>query len=270
MTTLPLVLVLALAPQAAETPTPQAQLADGIRQLEEGDLAAALVTLQDAVERLAEQEAPARDRALGHLYLGMAQLGLGQEQDAEASVREAWTWNKGEKLDARRFPPRVVRLYERVGQELRAQARPKTAARPALLAVPAAAGLAAGLALAANGGEAPAAAPPLAPAPRPVSLRLYNCDDACSASIGGTLVREVAIGEDSGPLDVSARLQPGSNEIVFELFNHHGGIAYGFEVRVGDSVVFQQSCGQVYRSGCDNDQKFPPGVVRRFSYTLER
>ena len=200
----------------------------------------------------------------------MTQLGLGRDADAEASLREAWTWNKGARLDPRRFPPRVVRLYERVGQELRAQARPKTASRPAVLAVPAAVGLAAGLALAANGGDAPAAAPPTAPTPRPVSVRLYNCDDACSASIGGALVREVGIGEDSGPLDVSSRLQPGANEIVFELFNHHGAIAYGFEVRLGETVVFQQSCGLVYRSGCDNDQKFPPGVVRRFSYTLER
>ena len=56
MTTLLLALALTLGPQAADPPGPDAQLTDGIRQLEEGDLEAALATLQAALERLAGQD----------------------------------------------------------------------------------------------------------------------------------------------------------------------------------------------------------------------
>jgi hypothetical protein len=55
------------------------------------------------------------------------------------------------------------------------------------------------------------------------------------------------------------------NEIVFELLNDHGFITYGFEIQVGEAIVFRETCGQVFRLGCENDQKFPPGVIRRFS-----
>jgi hypothetical protein len=63
-------------------------------------------------------------------------------------------------------------------------------------------------------------------------------------------------------------LSSGQNELVFELINDHGAISYGFEVRVGDAIVFQETCGLVLRVGCEDDRKFPPGVVKRFEYTL--
>jgi len=88
--------------------------------------------------------------------------------------------------------------------------------------------------------------------------------------LGGALVGEVTIGEDSGLVDVTSRLRPGPNEIVFELFNDHALITYGFEVRLGDAIVFQQTCGIVHRVGCENDTKFPPGVIRRFSHVVNR
>ena len=130
----------------------------------------------------------------------------------------------------------------------------------------AAAGAAAGVA-ATVGNRAPSATSSTTPAPR-WSLRLFNCDDACRAFINGGFVREIGLGGDTGNLDISRELRAGPNEIAFELVNAHGGIAYGFQVLRDDSIVYQEICGLVFRVGCQDDQRFPPGVAARFTYTV--
>ena len=99
---------------------------------------------------------------------------------------------------------------------------------------------------------------------------MFNNDDLGRVFVGGALLRQVGLGEDTGLLDVSDRLVAGATEVAFELENAHGAISYGFEVYVGDSVVFRETCGVVFRGGCDGDQRFPAGVVRRFTYTVRR
>jgi hypothetical protein len=264
MTTLVLWLSLASTAQA-----PAPELADGIRLVDEGDLEGAVGALEAALARLATDDGAERQRALGHLYLGMALLGLERPGEARASVQEAWRLNRGARLDPRRFPPRLVSLYEEVGREARP---PANGPKRAKLLLPAAVGALVGAGAASLGGStaAPPAAPPQAPPPPPVTVRLFNNDDAGRAFVGGTLVREVGLGEDTGPLDVTLLLSPGPNEIAFELVNAHGGISYGFEVRLGDAIVFQETCGIVFRAGCENDRKFPPGVIRRFTYVVQR
>jgi hypothetical protein len=270
-----LLLALALLAPPAQPGDGQALLEDGIRLVDEGDLETAVAVLSEATARL--DAADARERALAHLYLGMAQLGLDQAAAARDSLATAWRLNGGAALDPRRFPPRVVRLYGEAGESLGPSEKPDTRSRKRTLVVASAtagAALGAGLASAAAGngssGRPPAPGPPVAEPPAAVTVRAYNCDDIGRVFLGGTLVGEVGIGEDSGLVDVTSRLRPGPNEIVFELFNDHALITYGFEVRLGDAIVFQQTCGIVHRVGCENDSKFPPGVIRRFTHVVHR
>lgn len=265
MTTVLIALALVAGASASEP-----SIRQGIRQVDEGDLSTAVVTLTNALERH-DAQAPDRERALGYVYLGMAQLGLGQADPARASLRYAWSLNQGTRLDAKRFPPRVVRLYDEVGAEVRARAKPTKSTR-SLAIVGTTAGVGLGAVAAVVAGGSASAAPPSSPPPAalPVSVRLFNNDDAGRVFLGGTLFRQVGLGEDTGLVDVTSRLAPGGNEIAFELENAHGAISYGFEVYVGDAVVFRETCGVVFRGGCESDQRFPAGVVRRFTFSVQR
>jgi hypothetical protein len=172
----------------------------------------------------------------------------------------------------------VLALYEQAGRVQPAETgrREKRKRNPVI--VPGIAGVAVGAGAASvmdgrRATPAPSPAPtqpPLTPAVLPATVRLFNCDDICRVSLNGAPVGEVGIGQDTGLLDVTERLRPGANDVTFELVNAHGGITYGFEVRVGDALVFQETCGLVFRGGCEDARKFPPGVVRRFTYVLAR
>jgi hypothetical protein len=185
----------AQAPPASAT----ADLATGIRQVDEGDLEAAVITLDAVVQRLKQEKGHEADLAKAHLYLSMAHLGLSQWERAKGEMREAWRNNRTLALDPREFPPRVVQLYEQVKQEAKdaepAQAAPKPAAAPQaaqttpsrkgrgktvpiLIGVGVAAGAGIAVAAASGGGGAtssPAAAPTATPTP--------TCEVAFESSI---------------------------------------------------------------------------------------
>ena len=242
-----------------------AALREGIASLEAGDLDQAARRLQDAVERLGTEPARRRDLGTAHLYLAMAQLGRGQADSARVHMREAWTLRKGARLDPRTFPPRVIALYDGVGAELRP---PRRVGTKALAGVGAAGAVAGALVGARVGGSSPAPAATPAP-PLLTSVRVFNSDDVGRVSLNGEVLLEMGLGQDSGVFDITSKLSPGTNELVFELLNAHGAISYGFEVRRGDAIVFQETCGLVLRGGCEDDRKFPPGVIRRYVYTLQ-
>jgi hypothetical protein len=261
-----LLVVLALGAPASAADDAGAALREGIALLEAGDLDQAAQRLQDAVARLGADAARARDLGTAHLYLAMAQLGRGQADSARAHMREAWTRRKGARLDPRTFPPRVVALYDEVGAELRP---PRKVGTKALAGVGAAGAVAGALVGASVGGSTPAPAAPPAP-PTLTSVRVFNSDDVGRVSLNGEVLLEMGLGQDSGAVDISAKLSPGANELVFELLNAHGAISYGFEVRRDGAIVFQETCGLVLRGGCEDDRKFPPGVIRRYVYALAR
>jgi hypothetical protein len=262
--TFPLSALLAAA-LAAGSPgdDPAAMLRDGIALVEAGDLDQAVERLEQAIERLGPDPAREGDRSRAHLYLAMAQLGRGQAERARVHMRAAWAGRKGAKLDPQTFPPRVIALYEEVGKEL----RPRGASTKLVAGVGAAAAGAGALVGASLAGGPP---PRAAEAPRPASsVRVFNSDDIGRVSLNGQLLFEVGLAADSGAVDITSRLRSGANEIVFELFNAHGAISYGFEVREGSAIVFQQTCGIVFRSGCEDDRKFPSGVIRHYTYTIQ-
>jgi hypothetical protein len=100
-------------------------------------------------------------------------------------------------------------------------------------------------------------------------VRVFNSDDVGRVLLNGQVLFEMGLGQDSGAVDVTSKLAPGANEVVFELVNAHGAISYGFEVRQGEAIVFQETCGLVLRVGCEDDRRFPSGIVRRYVYTLQ-
>jgi hypothetical protein len=259
-----LALALLTAPAPAED-TPQ--LRAGIRLVEEGDLESAVPELQRALRVLEQGQAPGPVLARAHLYLAMAYLGLGALDPARDHMRAVWRHDPALVLDAREYAPPVVALH-------RDARPPAVTARPAGRHVPALIGLGAvasatGVALSVgDGGRNP---PPTA-APSedfgPAALRMFNCDDKCHAYVNDTPVRVVGAGVDSGWVDLAPYLREGPNEIAFELVNFRAGIAYGFEIRAGEKLLFQQVCGDARGTGCENNKRYPNGVVRRYVYTL--
>jgi hypothetical protein len=238
-----------------------AALRDGVALLEAGDLDQAAQRLEQAVEKLGSDPKRGHELATAHLYLAMAQLGRGQAERARVHLREAWIRRQGAKLDPGTFPPRVISLYEEVGAEV----KPRRTSGKIVAGVGVAAAGAGVLVGRASSGSTPA---PIAEAPKPRTVRLFNIDDTARVSVNGQVLAEVGLGQDSGLVDISARLGSGANEVVFELINSHGAISYGFEVRVGEAIVFQETCGLAMRFGCEDDRRFPPGVARRFVYTV--
>jgi hypothetical protein len=101
----------------AQAGSPQAELSQGIRQVEEGDLEAAVITLDGVIQRLSKEKGHEKDLALAHLYLGMAHLGLSQWERAKSEMRNAWRSDRKMKLDPKRFPRRVLQLYEEAKAE---------------------------------------------------------------------------------------------------------------------------------------------------------
>ena len=79
---------------------------------------------------------------------------------------------------------------------------------------------------------------------------------------------ETKFAEDGGWIDVTEMLQDGRNQVKFTVNNEGGGIAYGIRVARNDQIVFEKTCGQAGRVGCENNRVFPRGIAREFTYTI--
>lgn len=123
-----LMLLLALPPvYAAPAMTAQSdpELAAGVRQVEEGDFEGAIVTLDPVARRLAAAGgAPA---AQACLYLGIAQLALGQREAALARFREALAHQPSLRLTPDRYSPKVISAFEEARRTREAEAQPTPA-----------------------------------------------------------------------------------------------------------------------------------------------
>lgn len=121
LSALVLAVLLAAPPlQGAQAPVNEPALADGIRQVDEGDLAAAVITLDGVARRLADIKGREADLAQAHLYLGIAQLGLEQTERARASMRAAFRADPALRLDPHRFSPRVIQTFAEANPEIAA------------------------------------------------------------------------------------------------------------------------------------------------------
>jgi hypothetical protein len=115
-----LVVAALTAPRLRAAEPPPANLAGGIRQVQEGDYETAVSTLQAVTRALAGQ--PTRRAELGqaYLYLGIAQVALDQRDAAKTSFRAALTQNKSLRLTEERFSPKVIAAFEEARKEAEA------------------------------------------------------------------------------------------------------------------------------------------------------
>jgi hypothetical protein len=125
-------LMLALAaPAGAQAPTvsdPDVLL--GIRQAEDGEYDAAILTLDNAARRLSAEPARARELSQAYLYLGVAYVGKGYEAAAKARFRDAVTQLRDMTLSPDKFPPRVIDLFEAAREEVAKAPAPQPSAAP--------------------------------------------------------------------------------------------------------------------------------------------
>lgn len=119
-------LAIAASPLTAAAPPPKpvakaagdAELAAGIRQVEDGEYDAAILTLDGAARRLALDPTKVAELSQAYLYLGIAFVGKGHESAAKAKFREAVSQIRDLTLSAEKFPPRVIDLFESARAEV--------------------------------------------------------------------------------------------------------------------------------------------------------
>ena len=197
-------------------------LAEGMRQVDEGEFDAAIVTLDTAVRRLAADAKRVRELSQAYLYLGIAYVGKGHEAAAKAKFREALAGIKDLSLSAERYPPKVIDLFEAA----RADARvPAPAATPipaaakrggggkGLLILGGAAVVGGGVALAAGGGGGSSSASTTTPLPtqtlnRSSTLAGYTYEHVVvTATRAGTLEVTLTWTDRNNRLDIACQEQ---------------------------------------------------------------
>jgi hypothetical protein len=103
--------------QAAQSELSDSEVARGVRQVEEGDYDAGILSLDRAARRLANDPDQARTLSQAYLYLGIAYVGKGLEEEAKAHFREAITHTGDLTLNPSEFPPKVIDLFEAAKEE---------------------------------------------------------------------------------------------------------------------------------------------------------
>jgi hypothetical protein len=151
------VAVLALAaPPAAPAASGTDELAQGVRQVAEGDFEGAVLTLDAAVRTLAQEPAHTRDLAQAYLHLGIAYVALDQRDRARTAFKDALARDRVLRLGADRYSPKVIAAFEEARQEARTAAAPTEKGSRLPLVLLGAGAVAGGvIALAAGGSSSP-------------------------------------------------------------------------------------------------------------------
>jgi hypothetical protein len=155
MRSLPLAVVLAAGWTALALPgpagaVPAADVAAGIRQVQEGDFEGAVATLDAAARDLSGRPERKADLVQAYVYLGVALVALEQPDRARRSFDQALVEDPKLRLSPQTFSPKVVAAFE----EARRAVRPgKGAGARGWILGGAAAGAAAAAVIAVSGGE---------------------------------------------------------------------------------------------------------------------
>lgn len=104
---------------AAQDAPADAEVQRGLREVEEGDYDAAILTLDNAARRLAKDPARLGELAQAYVHLGLAYVGKGRDAAARAQFREALLRARDLTLSPDKFPPKVIDLFEATRQDLR-------------------------------------------------------------------------------------------------------------------------------------------------------
>ena len=186
---------------AQATPAPPL-LADGVRQVQEGDFETAVVTLRAVAASLAGDPARSVERARAHLYLGVAHVALDQADDAHRAFAEALRDDPRLRLTEDRYSPKVIAAFEAARREQPgasvASTRPKGGGSTKKVVVGAIAGaaVATGAVIALGGSEA---------GMRILNLRFasafIDCPDGANAlPIAYTMLADVANDGDTATI----------------------------------------------------------------------
>ncbi len=96
------------------------------------------------------------------------------------------------------------------------------------------------------------------------TVRVYNIDDWGRVYVNGVLLITVGYGGDSDWVDITKHLINGSNTVRFTVENGvYGGWTYGFTLRKGDEVIWQDEAGVVGRESAG-----PEGAGIKFDHTV--
>jgi hypothetical protein len=143
--------LLCLVLMAVSAPAQAADVAAGIKQVQDGDFEGAITTLEAAAGELQARPDRARDLVQAYVYLGVAHVALDQPEAARRAFGEAAARDPKLRLSPQSFSPKVIAAFE---EARRAAAPPrKGGARTGWLLGGAAAGAATAVILS-RGGDA--------------------------------------------------------------------------------------------------------------------
>jgi hypothetical protein len=95
-----------------EAGTPESGVATGVRQIEEGDYAGAVKSLEPAIARLRGDPARVRLLVQADIQLAIAQVALDHTMEAVQAFSEALTLDPNLRLDEERYSPKVIRALD--------------------------------------------------------------------------------------------------------------------------------------------------------------
>jgi hypothetical protein len=143
---------LLLMPVPLRAQSPDSELAQGLRQVREGDFEGAVTTLESVVRRLSSAPERSRDLVQAYVNLGVAYVALDQRDTARSRFGEALARDRNLKLSAAEYSPKVLAVFEEARQRVR-QATPGRKGSKAPYIIAGAAAAAAGVVLATRGGS---------------------------------------------------------------------------------------------------------------------
>src|SRR4029078_12598678 len=95
-------------PLWSQAPAGDPEVAKGIRQVDEGDYDAAILTLDAATRQMATAKKHGKELGQSYLYLGIAYLAKGHEYTAGARFRDALGQDRTMTLTPDKVAPRVA------------------------------------------------------------------------------------------------------------------------------------------------------------------
>ena len=184
----------ALPAVEAQAPARDADVVLGVKHVEDGEYDAAILTLDGAARRLAQDPRRARDLSEAYLYLGVAYIGKGQEAAAKARFREALQKAGDLTLSPEKFPPKVINVFEAARTELQAGGPPAASPSPPakkggsgkIILIGVGVAAAGGVALAAGGGGSSSPSSPATPAPETRTTLQFSGTAASQQQVGYT------------------------------------------------------------------------------------
>jgi hypothetical protein len=144
---------LAFTPLPLRGQSADPELAQGLRQVREGDFEGAVTTLESVVQRLSGMPERSRELVQAYLNLGVAYVALDQPETARSRFREALTRDRRLKLSPAEYSPKVLAAFEQARRAERQARGGRGGSRTPLIALGIVGAAAAGVILATRGGS---------------------------------------------------------------------------------------------------------------------